>query len=589
MCGIVGYVGKRRAAPILIDGLYELEYRGYDSVGIAVSDGKTTKIIKKTGRVKEIESAREEAGRIGVGHTRWATHGDVTVENAHPHTYKNITLVHNGIIENAAKLKAEFTQRGEKFYSDTDSEVIAHLIANEYRGDLLGAVMRGCGNLVGSYALAVLSEEEPETIVCARMRSPLIVGKAKDGFVVASDIPAVAEDGAELYSLDDGEFSRLDGKTVTIYNAQGSEIHKEPIQFDLSEGRAERGVYRHYMRKEIDEIPKVLSESVLKIDCDSRFSDFYRVLCHAEYIQIVACGTAYHSGLCAKAAIERLCRIPVDVRIASEYRYADPIVPKGTLLFAISQSGETADTLAAVRLAKRKGACVAAIVNVKYSSLTRLADHVLYTQAGREVAVAATKSFNAQLAVLYSVAVSLAAIRGKRAPTQNGYAKKAERTIEISESVRSWVPYFVGVQSVYFIGRGADMCAALEGSLKLKEISYLPSEGYAAGELKHGTLALIGPYTPVVAIITRRDIAQKTMNAVHEAYSRGAKIFLVTCFEEFCGEKEITASVLIPKCPSEFSPILSVIPLQLLAYYTSVARGNDPDKPRNLAKSVTVE
>ncbi len=589
MCGIVGYAGKRKAAPVLIDGLYELEYRGYDSVGIAVSNGKSLKIIKKTGRVREIECARNEEGNIGIGHTRWATHGDVTVENAHPHTYRNITLVHNGIIENAAKLREELVRKGEKFYSDTDSEVIAHLIADEYRGDLLGAVIMGCGKLVGSYALAVLCEEEPSAIVCARMRSPLIVGKAKDGLVVASDIPAVAGEGAVLFSLEDGEFAKLDGDTVAVCNARKSKISKEPIEFDVTEGKAKLDGYRHYMRKEIDEIPRVLSESTLKIDCESSFSDFYRVLCHTEYIQIVACGTAYHSGLCAKAAIERLCRVPVDVRIASEYRYAKPIVPKGTLLLAISQSGETADTLAAVRLAKKKGACTAAVVNVRYSSLTRIADYVLYTQAGREVAVAATKSFNAQLAVLYSIAAALAEIRGRKAPAQSNLGRKAKKTIEISEAVRSWVPYFVGAKNVCFIGRETDMCAALEGSLKLKEISYLPSEGYAAGELKHGTLALIGPYTPVVAIIMRRDIAEKTMNAVHESYSRGANIFLVTCFEEYCKGKEITASVLIPQCAAEFSPILSVIPLQLLAYYTSVARGNNPDKPRNLAKSVTVE
>ncbi len=589
MCGIVGYVGKREAAPILIDGLYELEYRGYDSVGIAVSNGKELKIIKKTGRVKEIEAARSERGNIGIGHTRWATHGDVTVENAHPHTYKNIALVHNGIVENARALKEELVSNGEIFYSDTDSEVIAHLIADGYRGDLLDAVIGACGKLIGSYALAVYCSDEPDALICARMRSPLIVGNAKDGLVVASDLSAVAEEGATLYSLDDGEFARLEGDEVTVCNAGKNAVVKEAMQFDLEEGKTKLDGYRHFMRKEIDEIPEILHHSMFNFEKNSCYSDFYRVLCQTEYIQIVACGTAYHSGLCAKVAIEKLCRVRVEVVVASEYRYSNPIVPKGTLLIAISQSGETADTLAAVRLAKRKGAYVAAVVNVKYSSLTRLADAVLYTHAGKEVAVAATKSFNAQLAVLYSIVGTLAAIEKKRAPTLRGLAQKTAKTISVSEEVRGWTPYFVGAKSAYFIGRGADMCAALEGSLKLKEISYLPSEGYAAGELKHGTLALIEPGTPVVAIITRRNTAEKTMNAVHEAYSRGARIFLVTSFAEYCEMDEVCASVLIPRCLPEFSPILSVVPLQMLAYYVALARGNDPDKPRNLAKSVTVE
>ncbi len=588
MCGIVGYLGKRQAAPVLIEGLYQLEYRGYDSVGIAVFDGKKLRVVKKTGLVREIETARQAVGRVGIGHTRWATHGDVTVENAHPHTYGNIALVHNGIVENAAKLREECEERGEAFYSDTDSEVIAHLIAAEYHGDLLEAVIRACGKIVGSYAVAVFCEDEPERLVCARMRSPLIVGRAKEGLVVASDIPAAAEEGAVLYSLEDGEFASLSGDEIFICNAAKSKIKKEPIEFS-EEGRADLGAYRHFMRKEIDEIPVVLRDSREEIARNFCFSDFCKVLCQTEYIQIVACGTAYHSGLCFQAALERVCRVPADVFIASEYRYMDPIVRKGTLLIAISQSGETADTLAAVRLAKRRGAHIAAVVNVKYSSLARLADTVLFTQAGREVAVAATKSFNAQLMVLYLIVAAMASIKGKRSPTLKGFESKAARAIAAGEAVQSWVPYFAGAKSAYFIGRGEDMCVALEGSLKLKEISYLPSEGYAAGELKHGTLALIEPYTPVVAVLMRRDIAEKTMNAVHEAYSRGASVFLVTCFEEYCGGKEITASVLLPKCPPVFSPILSVIPLQLLAYYTSLARGNDPDKPRNLAKSVTVE
>ena len=348
MCGIVGYLGRKQAANVLIDGLYRLEYRGYDSVGIALLDGKKFKIIKKTGRVKEIESARGERGTVGIGHTRWATHGDVTVENAHPHSYKNIALVHNGIVENAVKLKRECVERGETFNSETDSEVIAHLIADAYAGDLEDAVIRACGKLVGSYALAVLCCDEPETIVCARMHSPLIVGSAKEGLVVASDIAAVAEDGSEFYALGDGEFAKLSEDRVKIFDVSGTEIEKEPLEFAIDDG-VDLGGYHHFMRKEIDEIPKVLQDSKLKLTDHFRFSDFYRVLCQTKYIQIVACGTAYHSGLCMKSALERICRFPAETYIASEYRYMDPIVREGTLLIAISQSGETADTLAAVR------------------------------------------------------------------------------------------------------------------------------------------------------------------------------------------------------------------------------------------------
>ena len=339
MCGIVGYVGRKQAAPVLIDGLYRLEYRGYDSVGIAVMDGKQIEIVRKVGRVKEIEPARGTFGCIGIGHTRWATHGGVTEQNAHPHRHKNIVLVHNGIVENAFSLREECSAKGESFCSETDSEVIAHLIADAYRGDLLKAVFEACRRLVGSYALAVLCTDEPDTIVCARMKSPLIVGRAKEGLVVASDIPAVAEEGAQLYSLSDGEFCVLKGEELTFFDTTLGEIEKDAIDFDLSDDLPDRKGYHHYMRKEIDEIPKVLSLSQAKITENSCFSSFYRVLCQTEYIQIVACGTAYHSGLCAKEAVERICRIPVDVFVASEYRYCDPIIPKGTLLIAVSQSG----------------------------------------------------------------------------------------------------------------------------------------------------------------------------------------------------------------------------------------------------------
>ena len=587
MCGIVGYTGKRQAAPLLLAGLKKLEYRGYDSAGIAVETKSGIAIEKREGRVSKLQ-CEGLTGGVGIGHTRWATHGAPSERNAHPHRYGKIVVVHNGIIENDLALKQECLARGEIFSSDTDSETIAHMIAHR-GGDLLTAVKETCRRLSGSYALAVLSEDEKGTIVCARMKSPLIVGLGEDGACAASDMPAIAEKGRTLYALEDGEFAVLTASSVQIYDNNLHPIRRDPLEYDSSAEDSRLGDYHHYMRKEMAEIPAVLAKNLPNFANEPSFSEFYKVLCHTEYIQIVACGTAYHSGLCAKHAIEKLCRVPVEVSVASEYRYCDPIVPKNTLCLAVSQSGETADTLAAAEIAKERGAKLVAVTNVSYSSLTRLADFVLPTNAGQETAVAATKSFNAQLLLLYGIARALAESKGRTAPSLEGLAPLAEKTLEGSEDVRSWTPYFVEVKSVFFLGRGADYCTALEGSLKLKEISYIPSEGYSAGELKHGTLALVDEKTPVVAIITDPNLAEKTMNAVHEVSSRGAKVFLVTSLPEYCKRKEVFASVVVPPFAEAFSPILSVIPLQALAYYTALARGNDPDKPRNLAKSVTVE
>lgn len=588
MCGIVGFTGKKRAAPVLVAGLKRLEYRGYDSAGLAVLEGGQFHTVKKKGRVKQLDDARAFAGNTGIGHTRWATHGAPSARNAHPHVWGKFAVVHNGIVENYLALKQECLDRGETFASDTDSEVIAHLVAACYAGNFLAAVRNACGKLEGSYAVAVLCTDYPDSIVCARKSSPLVAGKGKDGLYVASDIPAIAAEGTDVFVLGEGEYALLQGEDLVFYDGGLNRISKQKEEYDLSVDVPDKMGYRHYMRKEMSEIPEVLLQTKGVLEGKDAFSDLFKVLCHAEYIQIVACGTAYHSGLCAKYAIESLCRIPVEVYVASEYRYLDPIVKEGTAAIAVSQSGETADTLAAAELAKERGAYLVAVTNVPYSSLTRIADCVLPTCAGREIAVAATKSFNAQLALLYGLAARLAKIKGKEVsfPDLSGAAGEA---LAHSEDVRSWTPYFIGAKSVYFIGRGADRCAALEGSLKLKEISYLPGEGYAAGELKHGTLALIDAATPVVAVLTQRSLAEKTMNAVHEVYARGAKVFLITSIPEYCARKEVTASVLVPECREEFSPVLSVIPLQMLAYYTAIARGNDPDKPRNLAKSVTVE
>ncbi len=588
MCGIVGYAGEGRAAPVLMEGLKRLEYRGYDSAGIAVL-GETLTVVKRKGRVEALAAeAKKLSGGLGIAHTRWATHGEPSERNAHPHRYGGVAVVHNGIIENASLLRAECEARGEVFSSETDSEVIAHLIAAAYRGDLLQAVQKAARRLEGSYAIAVLAEGE-RVIVAARRKSPLLVGRG-EGSVLASDLPAIAPLANEVYSLKEGGFALLTEDQVCLFDEELREWEEKPIAFGKVEGYGGKGGYPHYMRKEIAEDPAAIANSIADLTADSRFFDISIVLCQTYYIQIVACGTAYHSGVAAKYAIEALSRVPVEVDIASEYRYRDPIVPKGTLVIAVSQSGETADTLAAAALAKERGAKVLALTNVPYSSLTALADLVLLTHAGRETAVAATKSFCAQLASLYSIAAALAALKGRSAPSLAPFPALCEDALSRSEKVKEWARALCQKKSVYFIGRGADYAAAIEGSLKLKEVSYLASEGYPAGELKHGTLALVGEDAPVVALLSDARLAEKTMNAVHEVRSRGARVFLITtlssCAEGVLPEEDVLR---LPACEAVYSPLCTAVPLQLLAYETAVLLGHDPDKPRNLAKSVTVE
>ncbi len=587
MCGIVGYLGNRNAAPVLFEGLKKLEYRGYDSAGIAVMERGAFSVVRRAGRVSELGGAVSLGGKCGIGHTRWATHGAPVERNAHPHCYKRFAVVHNGIIENEHLLREECRARGEAFSSDTDSEVIAHLLEQDYEGDLLGALRKTASRLVGSYAVAVLCLDEPDVIALARRASPLVVGVGEGELFAASDVPAIAAAGVRVYALEEGEFALLRREGASFYAADGSPVRKEPVAYDLEDDVPEKKGYRHFMEKEMAEIPLVLSRSASV----GELAALAPSLCGVERVQIVACGTAYHSGLCAKRAFEALARVPTEVTVASEYRYGDPIVPPHTLAIAVSQSGETADTLAAAELARGRGALLLAVTNVRYSSLTALADFSLFTQAGREIAVAATKSFNAQLMLLYRLAEALAEAKGKKihAGALDFIPRLAEEAARAGGKVRGWVPHFLGARAAFFLGRGADYCAALEGSLKLKEISYLPSEGYAAGELKHGTLALVDRTTPVVAVLTDRALAEKTFNAVHETYARGAKVFLVTTLPEYAERDEVVSSVLLPECDPLFSPVLSVLPLQALAYYVSIARGNDPDKPRNLAKSVTVE
>ncbi len=589
MCGIVAYIGKKRAAPVLLDGLKKLEYRGYDCAGVALLfDGKL-EVFKRQGRVEALEPARTLAGNAGIGHTRWATHGAPSERNAHPHRYGRICLVHNGIIENADALRRECLARGERFSSDTDSEVAAHLIDGLYQeeNDLLRAVRRACGRLSGSYAFAVLCEGREE-VVCARMRSPLIVAKGEDGAFAASDIGAVAAPGRQGCVLEDGEFARLTREGAEVFDAHLHPVRRTFFSLGDEEALPGKGEYPHFMRKEIAEAPSAIEKTLFEAEKHIN-SQLCEVLCQTEYLDIVACGTAYHSGLCFQYAAERIAHIRTEVFSASEYRDLQPVAMPHTLTIAVSQSGETADTLAAAQAAKARGCRVLAVTNVARSSLERAADFVLPTRAGREVAVAATKSFQAQLAALYVLCTQLAKGRNLPAPSLAGLAVLAAETLARSAAVEAWVPLFCEARSVFFLGRGADRCAALEGSLKLKEISYLPSEGYAAGELKHGTLALVDGRTPVVAVVCDEALADRTMNAVHEVYARGAPVFLVTPFEALARAREVTACALIPRCDPAFSPMLSVIPLQLLAYHVALACGNDPDKPRNLAKSVTVE
>lgn len=589
MCGIVGYCGGRKAAPVLIAGLKKLEYRGYDSAGIATLYKGGYRLVKKKGRVEGLGDGADVKGTVGIGHTRWATHGEPSMRNAHPHVFGQIAIVHNGIIENAAELKKECLARGEKFLSETDSEVIAHLVNRYYRGDLVAALRACTQRLIGSYAIAVLAAGSPDTIACARQKSPLIVAKNKAGeLLLASDIPAVAEEGLQAYTLQDGDIALLQNGEISIFDSTMRRINRAFFVCDAQIATPAKNGYEHFMYKEITEIPFAMRNSMPEFAQNQEFSAFYKVLCQTKHIEIVACGTAYHSGLCAAYAFEKICRVPCRVSLASEYRYRDPIVPEGALVLAVSQSGETADTLAAAQLAKERGACLVAVTNVAHSSITTLADFVILTGAGQEVAVAATKSFNAQLATLYAMVQALAAERGTAVECRDLPALAA-LSLKASEGVRGWSPYFTGAKSVFFLGRGADCFTASEGSLKLKEISYIPSEGYAAGELKHGTLALVDRETVVVAIITQQDVAQKTMNAVHEAYARGAKVFLVTAFPELGKRKEVVDYIVIPTCEEAFSPALAVIPLQVLAYSVCLACGYDPDKPRNLAKSVTVE
>ena len=608
MCGIVGYIGKQQAAPVLLDGLEKLEYRGYDSAGMAVSNGEQIKVTKARGRLKVLNELTHGGallpGSCGIGHTRWATHGMPSDKNAHPHLNETntIAVVHNGIIENYLKLKKSLEEKGYHFSSDTDTEVVAHLLDYYYKGDPLDAIMRVMHRVEGSYALGIMFAERPGEMYAARKDSPLIAGRAADGNLIASDVPAVLKYTRDVYFIQNEEIICLKEDSMKFYNIDGEELAKEPVTIQWDVSAAEKAGYEHFMMKEIYEQPKAVTDTLSPRIRDGKIEIEELSMTEEEIrqiskIYIVACGSAYHTGVSAKYVFEGLARIPVEVDLASEFRYRNPIFDDHTLLIVVSQSGETADTLAALREAKKQGVRVLGIVNVVGSSIAREADNVIYTWAGPEIAVATTKAYSTQLIVEYLLAMKFAQVRGtvteaamnemlddlKQLPEQ------IEMLLDHKEKIQRFANRYIAARDIFFIGRGLDYAISLEGSLKLKEISYIHSEAYAAGELKHGTISLIEEGTLVAAVLTQEDLYKKMISNMVEVKTRGAFILAVTNVGNTEVEKAADYVIYIPKTNKYFTNSLAVIPLQLFGYYVAVGKGCDVDKPRNLAKSVTVE
>lgn len=609
MCGIVGYIGNKEATPILIEGLEKLEYRGYDSAGVAVMTEEGIEIRKCQGRLKNLENLLEEeklSGTSGIGHTRWATHGEPSDTNSHPHFNQSgtIAVVHNGIIENYLYVKEWLESVGYEFKSETDTEVIAHLIDYNYTGDLVDAVVKSVETLEGSYALGVISQDEPDKLVAIRKDSPLIVGLGDGENFIASDIPAILNHTRDIYMLEDKELVVLTRDGVEITTPEGMKVEKEVFHVTWDAESAEKGGYEHFMIKEIHEQPKAIRDTMnsrIMKDSDDIVIDDIKIT--KEYLEgiskifIVACGTAYHAGMVGKYVIEKLARIPVEVDIASEFRYRDPIIDEKTLLIIISQSGETADTMSALRLAKKKGARVLAVTNVVGSSAAREADDVFYTWAGPEIAVASTKAYTTQLISMYILALYFARMNGSMSVEEYREFRdemlllpdKVESLIERKEELQKFANNNHGHKDMFYIGRGLDGAVSLEGALKLKEISYIHAEAYAAGELKHGPIALIDEDIPVIALATQDELLEKMISNIREVVTRGAKVISFTLEGNSAVEQVSDQVVYMPKTISILTPVLSVIPLQLLSYYVAVHRGCDVDKPKNLAKSVTVE
>ncbi|MFA4886294.1 MAG: glutamine--fructose-6-phosphate transaminase (isomerizing) [Desulfotomaculaceae bacterium] len=609
MCGIVGYIGSKEAVSILIDGLEKLEYRGYDSAGVAIPGEGCIEVIKKEGKLGNLKDnliGHNYSANVGIGHTRWATHGRPSDENAHPHTdcTGKFAVVHNGIIENYLSLKEWLQSQGHIFKSQTDTEVLPHLIEQFYEGDLVDAVLKTVAKLEGSFAMAIVSSHEPDKLVAVRQDSPLVVGLGEGEYFLASDIPALLKHTRLTYILNDGELVVLEKDMVRVMDLSGNRIEKNVLEVNWEAGQAEKDGYDHFMLKEIHEQPKALRDTLSgRISPDSSEVTLDEVKITPEEIRglkkifITACGTAYHAGFVGKYVIEKLVRLPVEVDIASEFRYRQPIIEPGTLVIIISQSGETADTLAALREAKRKGARIIAVTNVVGSSVSREADDVIYTWAGPEIAVASTKAYTTQLASMYLLALHLAAVRGTLPPEEikeilqemKNLAAKAQTIVDDTVEIKDFAREISTCSALFYLGRGLDYAVAMEGSLKLKEISYIHAEAYAAGELKHGTLALIEDRVPVVALATQKYLFDKMVSNIQEVNARGASVLALTMEGQREVEKVAEKTIYIPQTHPILAPILTVIPLQLLAYYTAVARGCDVDKPRNLAKSVTVE
>ena len=612
MCGIVGFTGHRQAAPVLLDGLAKLEYRGYDSAGIAVRDGeKDVEIVKAKGRLRVLAEKTNDGtamhGTCGIGHTRWATHGEPSELNAHPHCSddRNVVGVHNGIIENYQELREKLQHKGYNFYSDTDTEVAIKLIDyyyKKYEHTPVDAINHAMVRIRGSYALAIMFRDYPEEIYAARKDSPMIIGVADGESFVASDVPAILKYTRNVYYIGNMELCRLQKGNVTFYNLDGDEIEKDLVEIQWDAEAAEKAGFEHFMMKEIHEQPKAVRDTVNSVVRDGKI-DLGGVGITEEEIQklqqiyIVACGSAYHVGVAAQYVIEELAQIPVRVELASEFRYRRMLFAPNSLVIIVSQSGETADSLAALREAKAHGVKTLAIVNVVGSTIAREADHVFYTLAGPEIAVATTKAYSTQLIASYILSIEFARVRGmidedraaELIAELQTIPDKIEKLLEDKERIQWFAAKQMNAQNMFFIGRGIDYAVSLEGSLKMKEISYIHSEAYAAGELKHGTISLIEPGTLVIGVLTQQDLYEKTVSNMVECKSRGAYLMALTTYGNYSIEDSADFVIYIPKTEPLFAASLAVIPLQLLGYYVSVAKGLDVDKPRNLAKSVTVE
>ena len=612
MCGIVGFTGHQAAAPILLEGLSRLEYRGYDSAGLAVRNGTNpVQVVKAKGRLKALAEKTDNGlalpGSCGIGHTRWATHGEPSENNAHPHCSDdgNVVAVHNGIIENYQELREKLTRKGYSFYSSTDTEVAVKLIDyyyKKYAHTPVDAINHAMVRIRGSYALAVLFKDYPGEVYAARKDSPMIIGVSGGESYLASDVPAILKYTRSVYYIGNMEIARLTPDGVTFYNLDGDEITKDLVEIKWNAEAAEKAGFEHFMMKEIHEQPKAVKDTLNSVLKDGKIDLSQTGLTPEEMkawqqVYIVGCGSAYHVGVTAQYVLEDLVRIPVRVELASEFRYRRPLLTENTLVVIISQSGETADSLAALREAREYGAKTLAIVNVVGSTIAREADHVFYTLAGPEIAVATTKAYSTQLMAIYTLAIAMAEARGTLTEEEIGgllgelelLPEKIEKLLENKERIQWFASKQVGAKDIFFIGRGIDYAISLEGSLKMKEISYIHSEAYAAGELKHGTISLIEPNTLVVGLLSQKALYEKTLSNLLECKSRGAYLMALTSNGNFSIEDSADFVIYIPKTDPHFTASLAVIPLQLLGYYVSVAKGLDVDKPRNLAKSVTVE